>query len=223
MSSSLAPTERLKKLFHRRAYWMLDDLARALGYALISVRRFLHQLGYCRSYTHNGKWYTLRRTPAFDREGLWHCRGIGFSQHGSLTATIRYLVERSPAGLSARELAQKLRHSCPTVLTHLHQDRVLDRVKVGGEFRYLAIAEPLNRQQREQAGVAPPPSRSMALNTSAAVSVLVASIKHPDWSFEELAAHLQHAGPLAVTAEQIRRFFAEHALKKTPAPPTSTP
>jgi hypothetical protein len=98
---------------------MLDQLAQALDCARISVRRFLKQIGYCRSYTHNGKWYTLRDCPDFDREGLWHFRGIGFSKHGSLTATIDHLLARSPAGLSASQLAEKLQHSCDAVLTRL--------------------------------------------------------------------------------------------------------
>src|SRR5271157_2428818 len=110
MTSPRAPADRLEKLFHRRKCWMLDQLADALGYALISVRRFLKQIGYHRSYTHNGKWYTLPDSPDFDREGLWHYQGIGFSKHGSLTATIDHLLARSPAGLSASQLTQK-RHS----------------------------------------------------------------------------------------------------------------
>ena len=56
--------------------------------------------------------------------------GYGFSKHGSLTATIGYLVARSPAGLSARELAEKLQHPCHAVLSILHKGQALDRVKV---------------------------------------------------------------------------------------------
>ena len=63
MSAPLLPTQRLEKLFHRRKCWMLAQLAHSLGYALISVRRFLNQIGYFRSYTHNGKWYTLPDSP----------------------------------------------------------------------------------------------------------------------------------------------------------------
>jgi hypothetical protein len=62
MPAPLLPSQRLEKLFHRRKCWMLAELAHALGYALISVRRFLNQIGYFRSYTHNGKWYPPRRT-----------------------------------------------------------------------------------------------------------------------------------------------------------------
>jgi len=107
MTPAPPPSARLEKLFHRRKCWMLGELAQALGYALISVRRFLKQIGYFRSYTHNGKWYTLHDSPDFDRDGFWHHKGIGFSKHGSLTTTIDYLVGRSPAGLSASELTQK--------------------------------------------------------------------------------------------------------------------
>lgn len=217
------PTERLKKLFHRRKCWMLAELAHALDYAFITVRRFLNQITYFRSYTHNGKWYTLRTSPHFNREGLWHFKGIGFSRHGSLLSTITYLVGRSPAGLSARELGQKLQHPCHAVLTNLHQDAKLDRVKVQGEFRYLSTEEPINRRQRQQAAAQQPPSPSSPLSTQAAVLVLVEHIKNPDLSFEQLAAHLQPHGGLSVAAESIRRFFQEHDLKKTPATPAPGP
>jgi len=170
---------------------MLADLAQALDYALVSVRRLLKAIGYFRSYTHNGKWYTLRDSPQFNRDGLWHHQNIGFSKHGSLTATIADLVARSPAGLSARELAQKLQHPCQAVLTHLHQDQVLDRVKVGGQFRYLATEQPINRRQREHAAGSPASGSLTALSPQGAVWVLVEYIKHPALSFEQIAARLQ--------------------------------
>jgi len=200
---------------------MLAPLAQTLGYALISVRRFLNHLGYYRSYTHNGKWYTLRRSPQFNREGIWHHQAIGFSKHGSLTATIGHLVDQSPAGLSARQLAQKLGHPCHPVLTHLHQDQRLERVSVAGEFRYLSTEASRNRRQREQATAALPTSPSTALSAQAAVLVLVEYVKHPELSFEQLAAHLQQPRKLSVTPERIRLFFQEQELKKTPKTPNS--
>ena len=196
---------------------MLDQLAEALGYALISVRRFLKQIGYCRSYTHNGKWYTLHDSPDFDRDGLWHYRGIGFSKHGSLTATIDRLLARSPAGLSANQLAQKLQHPCHDVLTRLHQAGRLDRVRLAGRFHYLAADPKLNRQQREQTAAAPPPPSPMtSLSTQTALWVLVEYIKDPALSFEQLATRLQEQRQVALAPQSIRQFFREHDLKKTP-------
>jgi hypothetical protein len=199
---------------------MLADLAHSLDYALISVRRLLKQIGYFRSYTHNGKWYTLRDSPQFNREGIWHHKNIGFSKHGSLIATIGYLVAHSPSGLSARDLAQKLQHPCHAVLTNLHKNQVLDRVKVAGQFRYLAIAEPINRRQREHAAVSQPPHLLTSLSTQAAVWVLVEHIKNPGLSFEQIAARLQEQRQLTLAPESIRQFFQEHDLKKTPEAPS---
>jgi hypothetical protein len=219
MTSPRSPADRLEKLFHRRKGWMLDQLAEALGYALISVRRFLKQIGYFRSYTQNGKWYTLHDSPDFDRDGLWHYKGIGFSKHGSLTATIDYLVGRSPAGLSATDLTQKLQHPCHAVLTQLHKAGRLDRLRLAGQFRYLAGDPQLNRQQREQAALVSPLSPTTSLSTQTALWVLVEYIKDPALSFEQLATRLQEQRNLSVAPESIQRFFQEHDLKKTPAAP----
>jgi len=186
MSLPLAPAQRLEKLFHRRKCGMLGQLADALGYALISVRRFLKQIGYFRSYTHNGKWYPLLDSPDFDRDGLWHYRGLGFSKHGSLTATIDHLLARSPAGLSASQLTQKLHHPYHDVLTRLHQAGRLDRVRLAGQFRYLAADPQLNRQQREQAALPLSPSPTTCLGTQTALWVLVEYLKDPALSFEQL-------------------------------------
>ena len=217
MTPPLPPAQRLEKLFHRRKCWMLGQLAEALGYALISVSRFLKQIGYYRSYTHNGKWYILRDSPDFDRDGLWHYKGIGFSRHGSLTATIDQLVGRSPAGLSAGELTHKLQHPCHAVLSQLHQAGRLDRLRLAGQFRYLAADPQLNRQQREQAALVPSPMAP--LSTQAALWVLVEYIKEPGLSFEQIAARLREQRNLVLTPESIERFFREHGLKKTSQAP----
>ena len=220
MPTQKLPTERLEKLLHQRKCWMLAPLAQKLGYAFISVRRFLKQIGYFRSYTDNGKWYTLRSTPQFDRDGLWHHQGIGFSKHCSLTATIVHLVGRSPAGLSASELGRKLQHPCQVVLTLLHQDALLDRVKVAGQFRYLAKEPQLNGPQRQQALLTQAPDPTNSLSTQTAVWVLVEHIKNPALSFAQLAAQLQAQRKLPVPSAHIERFFQEHGLKKTPAAPS---
>lgn len=223
MPTQTHPTKRLEQLFHRRKCWMLAELGKALDYALITVRRLLNQIGYFRSYTHNGKWYTLQSSPEFNRDGIWRHRGIGFSKHGSLTATITHLVARSPAGLSARELADKLQHPCHAVLTNLHKNGELDRIKLGGEFRYLSTEQPINRRQREQSAVEQPPGPSAVLSTQAAVFVLIEHIKNPKVSFPQIAANVHKQRHIAVTAESINRFFEEHGLKKTPEAPTAEP
>lgn len=216
MAPQIDPSKRLEKLFARRKCWMLADLAATMGYALISVRRQLKRIGYFRSFSNNGKWYTLRSLPRFNREGIWHHRGVGFSKHGHLTATIIHLVERSPTGLSARELAQKLQHPCHAVLTQMHNHAELDRLKLGGEFRYLSLDAETSRRQREGLAAQEAPQSSMPLSTQAAVHVLVEYIKDPGQSFEQLAQQVRQLGHGNIMAASISAFFEEHGLKKTP-------
>lgn len=209
------PSVRLEKLFNRRKCWMVTPLAQTLGCALITVRRLLKQIGYFRSYTHNGKWYTLRGQPEFDSQGLWHHRGIGFSKHGSLTTTITHWVRRSPNGLSAAELAQRLGYTCHAVLNHLHKNGKLDRVKAGGEFRYLCTEELINRRQRGLSVGEQPPVPTTTLNTQAAVFVLVEYIKNPRLSLDQIADQVQRQRNITLAPQSVAAFFEEYDLKKT--------
>lgn len=218
MVAQARSADRLTKLFSRRKCWLLAELATTLDCALITVRRLLKEVGYVRSYTHNGKWYTLATTPRFDRDGIWRHRQIGFSKQGSLTATIRHLIERSPVGLSARELGEKLQHPCHAVMTILHKAGEIDRIKIGGEFRYLSTKERINRRQRaqilaEQRAEEPPST----LSAQAAVFVLVEYINNPELSFEQIACNVKQQRQVTVAQESIRCFFKEQGVKKTPA------
>jgi hypothetical protein len=215
MPAHHSPSDRLRSLFRRRKCWMLQELAQSLGYALVSVRRFLKEIGYFRSYTHNGKWYTLPEFPRFNREGLWRHKDIGFSKHGGLIATIDHLIQRSPAGLSTSELTQILQHPCPAVLIQLHNAGHLDRLRLGGQFRYLALEPKINQRQRRQAALLQGPAAGAALTTQTALWVLVEHIKDPTLSFERIAARLRKQRQLSLTAESIEQFFGEHDLKKT--------
>jgi hypothetical protein len=216
MVAQARSADRLAKLFARRKCWLLAELAKALDCALITVRRLLKEVGYFRSYTHNAKWYTLATTPRFDRDGIWRHKGIGFSKQGSLTGAIQYLIGRSPAGLSARELGDKLQHPCHAVLTILHKAGEIDRIKIGGEFRYLATKARINRRQRAQVLLEQKPEAPAPLSAQAAVFVLVEYINNPELSFEQIACNVSEQRQISVAQESIRCFFKEQGVKKTP-------
>jgi len=54
------PSQRLVPLFAAQPCWMIQPLAAELQYSVPSVRRFLAELGYHNSFTHNGGWYTFQ-------------------------------------------------------------------------------------------------------------------------------------------------------------------
>ncbi|MGB9498164.1 MAG: hypothetical protein ACKVE4_00100 [Dissulfuribacterales bacterium] len=71
MTTASKISKQLIALFTKQPCWMIAPLADELRYSIPSVRRFLTAVGYYNSFTHNGKWYTLRSIPKFNRDGLW--------------------------------------------------------------------------------------------------------------------------------------------------------
>ena len=214
MSAILSPAEQMARLFGQRKCWMIEPLAKSMGYAVVSVRRFLRQAGYFRSYTHNGKCYTLRSIPVFNRHGIWVHEEMAFSRQGDLITTIAHLLHRSPKGLTARALSDLLHHPCQTVLTHLHKAGRLERVPGAQAFIYLSSDATTRRRQRKALPAPGHSEPSAPLAAEAAVFVLVDYIHHPSLSWKDLAAGLKKHRGMVVSPKAIETFFAQQGLKK---------
>lgn len=203
--------ERLATLFLEQPCWMIEPLAVALRYSIPSVRRFLTEVGYYSSFTHNGGWYTLRSIPRFDRDGLWFYSDIGFSHAGNLTNTLVHLTTRSGAGMTAEQLGAKLRCRCHSVLVQLCRQGRLQRRKIGSSHVYLAIDPDIATVQRQTIeGLS-----VIQFPAEIAVLILVEFIRNPDSSFEQLAKAISRKTSVTVKAAQIERLFERYGLKKT--------
>jgi hypothetical protein len=210
-------SERLSDLFLEKPCWRIEALAAELSYSIPSVRRFLVEVGYYRSFTHNGGWYTLRSIPRFDHDGLWFHSDLGFSRAGSLTNALVELTTRSAAGMSAEQLGTKLRCRCHSILVQLCRQGRLQRHKIDNSHVYLAPDPSIAAVQRQTVE-----SLSIIqLPAEIAVLILVEFIRKPDSSFEQLARVISRDKGVIVKATQIEKLFAQHGLKKTirTAPP----
>jgi hypothetical protein len=216
MQKQINGAEQLKKLFAQKACWTMDELRRSLGYAAISIRRFLKRIGYFSSFTHNSKWYTLSDIPAFNNNGLWFCGQVGFSKHGNLKQTLLYFINHSSQGLSAKELEEKLSIPCHAVLNHLYKHNKTDRFKGKREFVYLSTDPVKNRRQMTSLLQHIEQSRQpeKGLSAQAAVYVLAEYIKNPQASYDELSRAVARKQVIA-KPQAIARLFEQHDLKKT--------
>jgi hypothetical protein len=206
------PQEKLVSLFFQQSCWMIKPLATAIGYSVPSTRRFLVEAGYYSSFTHNGKWYTLRTIPHFDRNGIWFFDLIGFSRAGSLTNTLIKLVTQSQGGMTAEQLGEKLRCRCHSVLVQLYRQEKLQRQKQGRSYLYLAVdpsTQAMQLQAREGKIV------SVPLPAEVAVLILAEFIRQPDLNFEQLAKAIVSQGHIRLNAVQVEKLFDLHGLKKT--------
>jgi hypothetical protein len=202
--------QHLISLFAEQPCWMIEPLATQLRYSIPSVRRFLVQTGYYSSFTHNGGWYTLRSIPRFANDGLWFYDDIGFSKIGSLTSTLIHLVQRSPSGMTAEQLGEKLRCRCHSVLVQLFRQGRLQRQKMGRSHVYLAIDPETAAIQRQSLQVSP----AAHLPAEIAVLILAEFIRNPQSGFTELSKAIARKALIRVDVAMIQTLFEQHGLKK---------
>jgi hypothetical protein len=140
--------DRLEALFHRTHVATLPQLKQALGTEVdLTVFRKLSALPYRTSYSHRGAYYTLDPLAHYDELGLWFCRDIRFSRHGTLLNTAATLVTQAPAGYFTEELETVVQVAAKDALRQLTQQGRLYRRDCQGRYLYCAAERGLRQQQ----------------------------------------------------------------------------
>lgn len=141
-------SEDLRSLLLRARIATLDQLKESLGTSVdITVFRKLKPLDYLTSFSHRGRYYTLRQIARFDDHGLWSHADVWFSRFGTLLATAEAFVLGSPRGYFADELARTLHVAVQDPLHQLAQQGRLSRQIVSGLYLYTAMDPATQRRQ----------------------------------------------------------------------------
>jgi hypothetical protein len=142
-------SDSLRKLLLHDKIATLPDLKRALGTEVdLTVFRKLKELDYLTSYSHRGRFYTLREVVRFGVDGLWSCDPAWFSRYGTLLATAEAFIRSSAAGYFAEELSAILHVATQDVLRQLVQQNRIARELISGLFLYTAIDSATRQRQR---------------------------------------------------------------------------
>jgi len=185
----------LKQFFDRHKIASLDQLREALGNpARCTVFRKLNDLQYLSSYSHRGKYYTLKSIARFSEKGLWSSRSVWFSRFGNLLQTCQAFVDHSDAGYSAGELKDILQVKTKHALTQLFRDGLLARETFDSVYVYLCTQKDVASRQIE--------ARKALLQQSPA-SFIVAN---PDLATDEAKALLILF--CSMLNEKQRRWYA---------------
>jgi hypothetical protein len=141
-------SDELRSLLLRNQIASIDEMKQALGSPVdVTVFRKLKPLDYFTSYSHRGRYYTLREIARFDDDGLWSHADVWFSRFRTLLATAEAFVNRSPRGYFADELARVLHVEVQDALHQLTQQRRVTREMVSGLFLYTAKDPAIQRGQ----------------------------------------------------------------------------
>lgn len=169
----------LRQFFEKHKIATLDQLRAALGDpARCTVFRKLGDLQYLSSYSHRGKYYTLKSIARFNSQGLWNFDSVWFSRFGNLLQTAEAFVQQSEAGYSAAELKEILQVKTKHALAQLVRDNRLQREVFDSIFVYLSVEEPVASHQRK--------AREDFLQHSPAALI----VANPDLATEEAKALL---------------------------------
>ena len=130
--------EALVEWFTSKKVVELAEIREALGgVSAMTAFRHLRRISYRRSYNSNGRFYTLHDPGRYDRFGLWSVGNIHFSIDGSLKATARRLIHEAEAGMTHRELLERLRVRAQNTLLDLLRQGEVDRGRAEQVYGYL--------------------------------------------------------------------------------------
>jgi len=209
--------EKLEEFFRRRLVGDLQELREVFkGRSDRSLYRDLTKAGYLSSYSHAGRFYTLRDIPSFDKNGLWQYRNkVLFSKYGTLKETIRALVTDSESGYSHRELVQLLLIRIQNTLNDLISNKILNRKLIQGVFVYVdgnsacAQVQLCHRDKilKETRRHEPP------LDRNTVIEILVTLLREETWDPKVIARTVRAQG-VYTTKEGVLTVLQHYDLKK---------
>lgn len=210
----------LAKLFRKNHIADLDKLFSVLETnSRMSVFRRLKHIGYLSSYTDAGRFYTIKEIPVFDSLGLWFYKGIGFSQAGTLKATVIKIVNSSSSGKTPKELLHLLKIRIPNTLYNtLHglvKSNTLNRHRLEGLCLYTNMhPEKMDAQlkaryqniQKTAQFIKPIPIETI-------IAVLVEALRESKVITppSEIMSRLAVRG-VTITIEQIEQIFSQYGI-----------
>lgn len=185
----------LRTLLKQQKIATMEQLQDVLGtHASATIFRKLSELEYLTSYSHGGRYYTLKSTARFNAQGLWSFDAVWFSHYGSLLNTLEYFINESEAGFFGEELKNLLSVNVNAPLLMLFQQGRVAREKNLGLYLYCSRDLSVKQHQiaHRQADNASQGTRAIVMGT--------------DWISDEIKAAIILF--FSLLDEKQRRLFA---------------
>ncbi len=213
-------TQVLLDLLKARPVVEFQDILVALGGASSSTAfRYLQQVPYRSSYSHNARYYTLYEPSRHDRFGLLHHGDVHFSRDGTLKATVRRLIQESEAGFTQRELQELLRVRVQAFLQALLGEREVERERLEGIYHYLHAKPEIGKVQLrcriERIEAAK--ESTVVIDDTMAIRVLLVLIRYPGSTPDQVIRHLRGYSP-PIVLKQVGAVFTRYAIGEKGGP-----
>ncbi len=194
----------------------LQYLSQYFNVSVRTIQRIISPLDTIKSYDHNGRYFSLKKLAHFDSVGIWKYKDIHFSKYGTLKNTLVAIINNSSEGMDASQIKEALDVDTRSFLFQYKDVSGIRREKVGKHYVYFSADQQRFSQQLSNRKQALESSIGAPLEGTAAICVLVETIKYPDFSLEQLSHHLGKQG-IKIKPEVIHDFFIFYGIeKKTP-------
>lgn len=148
MRSTQYSAETLALFLTAKVVATMPEIKHALGTDVYKTAlRKLKRLSYLASYSHGGRYYTLRRIARFDHRGLWSHNDVRFSTHGTLMSTLENFVSEAKDGYFTDELEELLSVGVKVSLSRLIAGGAISREKVANRYLYCSANSGIRKQQ----------------------------------------------------------------------------
>lgn len=200
------------KSFNQKKVLTIPELSKILQCSKITVHRRLKEWGAYTSYNKNGRYYTIRSIPAFDKNGIWKHQDIYFSKYGTLKNTVIALASKSKRGLNHAELQEIIGLNPKCFMARFKELPGIKKERYKNCIIYFSgNTEKYEAQQRNR--FPPKPAATELPPDAQAIIILVELIHHPGISIDELALQLQKKGH-AIEAGSIAVLFRQYQIDK---------
>jgi DeoR/GlpR family transcriptional regulator of sugar metabolism len=128
----------------------LEQILKHVSCSEITLRRDIRRINGITSYTHQGRFITLKDIPEFDNNGIWFYRKVGFTKYKNSLELIVHLINNSREGLSREQIQEILKIQIYQQIQTLLKRNELFRIKIGNKYIYLPEELAKNQKKRLQ-------------------------------------------------------------------------
>lgn len=197
----------------------IDLLLRKSGLSLRTLRRRMKSCNVMSSYNANSSFYTLPIFAKFNSYGLWHYENASFSTRGTLSATIKSLINRSPAGHTAAEMSEILCVKTDDFLRIMSERHEISKERLAFRNIYISSDKEFSRTQisnRKQMLSETVPATPKLPRLAERIMILSEIIltKKLIVDVGDISRRLKEKG-FALNSDQIDNVISHYGVKKT--------
>jgi len=207
-------TEQIKKQLISNTVCRLEQLAVKLNISIRTVQRKFQSLEIIKSYDNNSRYFALRATAQFNTFGIWEHENVHFSKYGNLKKTFIAVIRYSESGMNSIQIGEVLGLLPRSFLSPFKNLEEIRREKIQGRYIYFSAENQIYDQQllkrKQLSETVTNPEKMLP---TIAITLLVETIKYPDYDLEQLHNHVNKSG-VTISKTAIVDFFQYHGLEK---------